>query len=559
MTMTDWVCANTTIRGQPFGLKGYEFQKQILDDMHPNMDVKKCSQVGLTEVEIRKVLAFLSRYRGTAAIFTLPNEKLYEKVSKTRVRPIVDKDKVFNPESDAKPVRSKDIVQVGDSWLYMTGCTEADATSTSADFVANDEVDISPQDMLALFNSRLQNSAWKLNQRFSTPTFPSFGIDMGFQASDQHLYLVRCDCCNHWNWPEFNRRFIDVPGLPDHIEELTEIDDTIVDDIDVINSSVVCEKCRRPLDLGRTDNREWVPKYPGRRHARGYAVTPFSTSRLPPSYIITQLLKYKKRDYLRGFRNTVLGETHSDGNIRLDVETIEKCLTAKVMPPTVGKDEYVWIGIDMGQTVHLVLGRGSSPETMRPFYFAAFHIDDLGDRIDEILETYNVIGGAVDRHPYTPTAKDLFLRSKGKIVPTEYRGTKDVSLVKDATGEITHAQVDRTAMIDLVVRQIRLGNLHMSGYRHYRAVLIEHLRDMIRDEQPDEPAKWTKLTGQDHFFHALGFLLIASKIKEVERAIGKEDPRTEIISSAANYTRQAHNLVGFGQKRLVIPFNRDYR
>ena len=556
MSMTDWVCTNTTIKGRPFSISDYPFQRAILDDMHPNMDVKKCSQIGLTEIEIRKVLAFLSRYRGTSAIFTLPNLLLHDKVSKTRVRPIVDKDRVFNPDrgDGVKPVRSKDIMQIGDSWLYMTGCSEADATSTSADFVANDEVDISPQDMLALFNSRLQNSVWKINQRFSTPTFASFGVDMGFRSSDQRLYKVRCDCCNHWNWPEFTRNFIEIPGLPDHIEELIDIDDSFIDDIDIVNACVVCEKCRSPLDLGREDNREWVAKYPGRTHARGYHITPFSTNRLPPSYIITQLLRYKRRDYLRGFYNTVLGMEYSGGNIRLSREEIEACLEPQMMPPKVGKDENVFVGIDMGQTVNLVLGRGNSPETMRPFNFMAFHVDEIHTKVAEILDTYNVVGGAVDRHPYTPTSKALFEQSDGRIVPAEYRGTKDVGLVKDAAGNFTHAQVDRTGMLDLVVRCIRKQTLKMSGYRHYRPVLIEHLMDMVRDEKPDEPAVWLKSpTGNDHFFHALGFLLIAARIKEVERAVSKDDQRTTITSIGANVHKRTPSLIGLEKRKFVSP------
>jgi hypothetical protein len=113
-------------------MKGYEFQEAILNDMHPNMDVIKCSQVGLTEVEIRKVLGFLKRNRGVSAIFTLPNEKLYDKISKTRIQPLISNDRCFNPDNATRPVRSKEVMQIDDSWLYVTGCAESDATSTSA-------------------------------------------------------------------------------------------------------------------------------------------------------------------------------------------------------------------------------------------------------------------------------------------------------------------------------------------------------------------------------------------------------------------------------------------
>lgn len=556
MSMTEWIEKNTTLNGRPFTTRDYDFQRAIVDDMHSNMDVKKCSQIGLTEVQIRKALAFLMRYRGTALIFTLPNEKLYEKISKSRIRPIVDKDRVFNPPVNYKPTRTKEMLQFGDSWLYVTGCTEADATSTSADAVFNDEVDISPQDMLALFNSRLQNSEWKLSQRFSTPTFPLFGIDMGFQNSDQHLYLIHCESCNTWQWPQFTREFVHIPGLPDHIEELTEIDQSIIDEIDVLAATTVCKKCRRPLDIGNPDLHEWVPKYPGRTHARGYHVTPFSTRRLPPSYIIGQLLKYKERDYLRGFFNTVLGEAYSDGNIQVPIEVIQSCMEPNSLVPEIRRDEYVWIGIDMGQTVHVVLGRGSSVHDMRPFMFKALHIDNLKGFVEEVLETYNVIGGSVDRHPYTPTAKELFEMSDGRIVPVEYRGTKEVKLVFDEAKELTHAQADRTELIDEVVRQLKRRNLMMSGYGHYKQIIIDHIRGMVRKEEPDSPATWIKITEQDHFFHALGFLLVATKIKEVERIHRKDDPRTFTSASVVNMKDTHTGLLGFRRKTFDNPLLR---
>lgn len=546
--MTDWLETNTTLNGKPFSVDRYEFQRQIINDMHPNMDVMKISQVGLTECEIRKALAFLIRNRGVSLIFTLPNEKLYDKISKTRIQPLVAKDSVFNPETSNKPVRSKEVMQFGDSWLFVTGCTEGDATSISADAVFNDEVDLSPQNMLALFNSRLQNSDYKISQRFSTPTFPSYGIDMGFQSSDQHVRLIKCVSCNHWNWPEFNSLFITVPGLPSFVDQPIEIDDSMIDDIDVLNSFVHCEKCRTPLDLSDLASQEWVPRYPGRTHSRGYHITPFTTDRLPVSYILSQLLKYKKRDYLRGFYNTVLGHPYSDGNIRLEVASIEKCFTGQSTVPSVDSIQAVWVGIDMGQTCHIVLGKGNGVSDMHVFSFKSVHVDDVLETVKDICDTYNVVGGSVDRHPYEPTAQEIWKVSKNKILPVEYRGAKEVNLIFDALKDVSHGQVERTMMLDEVVRQIKTRHFPFSGYGQYRNTIIEHLRDMIRDEQPEQPATWKKLTGQDHYFHALGFLLTGPKLQEVIRIRNKEEIRTVAMVITADVKDRTENLPAFQNK-----------
>jgi hypothetical protein len=548
MSTTDWISANTTLRGRPYTTKGYEFQREIGDDMHPNMDVIKCSQVGLTELQIRKMLAFLSRNRGTTGLMTFPDEKTFKKNSATRIRPILDEDKVFNGERDRKSIRSIPLYQIAKSFLHVVQCQESDATSTPADIVMNDEVDLSDQAILALFNSRLQNSTHKIKQRFSTPTFPSYGIDLGYQASDQRLYMARCGACNHWQHPEFNRKFICMPGLPGAYEKLTEIDAQVFEHLDLTQAYVMCEKCRRALDLGDPSLRQWVATYPNRRHHRGYQVTPFATQRLDPAYIFGQMEDYKKRGFMRGFFNTVLGSPYSDGNIRLDEEAIKRCFTGVTSVPEVSHDRPCAIGIDVGQTCHLVVGTGTNSENMCPFLFEAVPIERLDERVKDLMTKYRIVAGCIDRLPYTPDAERIMVISKGVIIPAQYVMTKEVNVVWDEFDQLSHAQINRTKAIDEVVRVTKNGTLRMSGYGHHETVLVEHMRDMVRDEQPETPAVWKKLTGQDHFFHALAFLLVSLKVKELERLKNDEEQRTEFELMNTDIVPGKTNMLDFGGK-----------
>jgi len=553
MSMGEWLCQNTNLRGRPFSFKRYPFQRAIADDLHPNMDVIKPSQVGLSEIQARKALAFISRNRGTTLIFTMPNEKMFERMSTTRILPLVKEEKVFNLEtrSGEKPTRSRGLIQVGTSFMYVTGATEGDATSISADAVFNDEVDLTDQQMLALFNSRLQNSDFKINQRFSTPTFNNFGVDQGYMVSDSREYLCKCDACGHWNLPTFSRSFVDIPGLPDDLEHLHEIDESLIDTgrLDLVNAQVICERCRAPLDLGREENREWVAQFPSRTHARGYRVRPFSTDRLGPDYIIAQLLKYKSRDYLRGWYNTVLGEAFTGGNARLSDADINMCFTPHMTKPDVDRSTPTWLGIDMGQVCHLVLGQGDSIEALHVIEFRTIPVEELPAAVSEILATYNVIGGGVDRHPYTPTADALWELSQGRILPIEYRGQKELNLIKDELDPdlILHAQANRTALIDEVARLVRLHRIRFSGYGQQKNTISEHLKDMVRDENPEKPATWVKLSGNDHYFHALAFLIGGVKLKEYQE--GKySDPRSTLHVEVANMSGLNEGLFAINRK-----------
>lgn len=534
MSMTDWASKHTTIKGRPFSVRGYEFQRAIMDDFHPNMDVIKCSQVGLTEVQIRKALGFAVRNQGRSLLFTLPDEKLYTKVSQTRFKPTIDDDAIFNQERDAGATRSKEIKQFGRSFVYITGCTESDATSTSADAIFNDEVDLSPQDMLALFNSRLQNSDLKISQRFSTPSFPGFGIDLGFQSSDQNLYMCKCERCNFYNWPQFNRDSCHIPGLPDHLAKLTDLSQQIIDEHGIVlaDSYVKCINCDAQLDLGNPELREWVPRFQKRsKDARGYYVTPFSTARIDLPYILRQLLDYKRRDYMRGFHNTVLGETYVNGDIRLEEDVIKACFD-RTSPsiPDVSKDTPVAVGIDMGLVCHVTVSLLSGAV----FLFAAVPSSEIEDFVQKLCDKYKVVAGGVDRFPYTPTAENIWAISKGCILPLEYheRG-REITTVKDAYGTITHGQINRTMGLDKVANMVRNRNISFAGYGFYEQTIIEHLRDQVRDEQPEKPAVWKKLTGRDHFHHSLAFLFMGMELRDLIRSIEMEGVQTEIAWGVA--------------------------
>lgn len=542
-TTADWVSANTTMGGKPFSTDGYEFQATILNDDHPNMDVKKPSQVGMTEVQIRKALAFVSRNQNVSLIFTLPNENLYRKVSQTRIQPLVMKDRVFNLERDEDAVRSMSIIQVGDSYLYITACTEADATSTAADAVYNDELDISDQQMIALFQSRLQNSDRKINQRFSTPTFQNFGVDAGFRISDQRFYLQKCDACGHWNWPEFNTKSCIFPDLPKHVEDLMELTSDDVNSMDLSKAYVACTNCHQRL-VGK---QEWVPKFPGRTLRRGYWISPFSTTRITLPYIVDQLLKYKQRDYLRGFYNTVLGATFSDARTQIPRECIEAAMNKGSANMTeLPRGVPLRIGIDMGQTCHMTVTDVSMTKILLQ---EAIPVAKLHDRVKFLLANYSIISGGVDRLPYTPNADALRVLSRNVIMPIQYAVTKDsdAKLVPDAYGMVDHGAVNRTKMLDEVADGFRNYEMELNGYGHQKEVVIEHFRDMVREEKPEEPAKWVKLTGTDHYFHSLALVRAGARLRPLVQEFINGDGPTDLFGfELAQFGVKQQGLPGFG-------------
>lgn len=551
MTHGQWMCQNTTLNKKPFNFSRYPFQEAIANDMHENLDCIKPSQVGLTEIQIRKALSILSRMDHVSLIYTMPNDKMFKRISKTRIQPIIENDKAFRRNDHAK--NSMGLIQVGTSFLYVTGSTEGDATSINADMVFNDEVDLTDQSMLALFNSRLQGSDHRVRQRFSTPTYAGYGIHKGFSASDQHEYMIKCRACNHYQVPLFTKDFIDIPGVSDKVKELTDLEPQLLDSglIDLKNIHVHCEKCRRKLNLADYDRRQWVAKYPNRVHHRGYRVRPFSTHTLTASYVLTQLFDYKRKNNMKGFKNTVLGETHDQGNNRIALEQIQAVMVSAARP-TIPEGVRVFMGIDVGMVCHITLGYGSDEKNLKPFHFETVNENLLASRIKGLRELYNIVSGCIDKYPYTPMSNALRDATAGLIMPVEYGNGREFNVVNDEFGVKSFLRVSRTMLLDSVSEGIRMGTWQMSGYGDDKETIETHLQDMVREEGTgEEEPRWVKLNGNDHYFHSLAYLVAAVRnygyeLAQHEFSHSDDDILASDISLESENFWGGADLIGFG-------------
>lgn len=514
LPMSDWMRAHTTIARRPFSFKRYPFQEKIAADLHPNQTIKKCSQIGISEIKIRQFLAFLRRNNGTSGIFTLPNEDMAKRMYTTRISPILKEDEVFNPPMNEKPVRRRDLVQIQNSWGYITPCNEGPATSIAADILMHDEVNLSDEQMLVLFQSRVQNSEYKITHGFSTPTYMGYGIDKSIQNTDQFHYMTQCGSCNHWQFPKFEHKFIHIPNLNFDVEELTDMTSAQITGLDIEEAYVKCEKCSERLDLSDISKREWVAKYPSRTTFRGYILNPFVSDRISLQYIFTQMAKYKEKENEKGFHNTVLGEAFSPSSAQIKEEDIKACFAASGNEVEVGEYTQAFLGIDIGIICHLSLVAEHTEGKDPWLLFKTCHISQLTAEIAELDKRYNILQACIDRYPYTTEADALRINSNGRIMPIHYAGEAPIAPKKDELGDIIYYKANRTFALDMVKSSIENQYAILGGYGSNKETLVIHLRDMLREENADSPPKWLKLNGNDHFFHSMGYALISRRVAE---------------------------------------------
>lgn len=509
----EWICENTTLGGRPFSFKNHEFQIGIVNDTHDRIVTKKISQVGLSEISIRKTIAFLARYPGVRAMYSFPTSLLKSFNSKSRLKPLITAD--FPAKGDE--VRSADLYQIDNSFLYVASCSEGDATSNPVDMLVIDELDLSSESNVILLNSRLQHSQWKIREQLSTPTFSDFGIDAAFQAGDQRQYVYKCEHCNNVFVPQYDLKHVYIPNLPSEVEDLVfDVSPDLAAVLDYDNSYVRCPKCMKPIYPGDYTRREWVATFPQRSAScHSYRILPFSSGLLSIKYLVTTVAEGIAKNQARRVINTTLGETYNGGDSRLTVSEIEKCFVTPKCPE-IPKDKPIFFGLDMGMGCHLTIVSADGGEVLK---FEVIPQEKVEERITDLLENYNVINGMIDRAPFIPTAYKLRDISDGRVFPVVYsENNKRAVPYKEVTGEIAYYNVDRTLALDAVTEAVRSGKIKFYGYGNQHDTIVTHLMDMVRDDS-GEIVRFVKLSGKDHYFHSLGYALTAVYLKAMTDAM----------------------------------------
>lgn len=521
----EWICENTTLGGRPFSFKDHEFQIGIVNDTSQNVCIKKLSQVGLSEISIRKTLAFLGRWNGTRCMYSFPNVLLKNHNSKSRIGPII---RETFPQR-AGDVRSTDLYQINSSFLYMASCSEADATSNPVDMLVLDELDLADQEIVVLMNSRTQHSQWKIRETLSTPTFSDFGIDAEFKTSDQRQYVYKCEHCNNVFVPKYDLEHVVFPNMPTDVEDLVfDVTPDVAAILDYDNAYVRCPKCGKAINPADATRREWVATYPEKSALKhGYQILPFSSGLLSLKYLVTTVAEGIAKNQARRVINTTLGETYNGGDSRLSISEIEKCFVSPKRPE-IPKDKPIFFGLDMGMGCHLTIVSADGGDVL---LFEVIPQEDVEERIADLLENYNVVNGMIDRAPFIPTAYKLRDISDGRVFPVVYsENNKRAVPYKEVTGDIAYYQVDRTLALDAVTEAVRSGKIKFYGYGNQHDVIVTHLMDMVRDDS-NEKVRYLKLKGNDHYYHSLGYALTAVYLKQMNEALS-DDPTGSIVAFA---------------------------
>ena len=549
--MGAWVEKNTRLEGRKFSFKDHEFQKAIINDTSRRMVIRKCSQVGLSELSARLIIGLAATAKDSNFIYVMPTSTFAAKFSTMRIQPIIDGSEVVKAMTDSASSKSKELKMIGTSFLYMGGTagTGSGAISVPAKRVIFDEYDFCNMRVAGMYESRLKHApecpvtalkgwiSW-----FSTPTLPGYGVDLHFQNSDQKHYNVTCDGCHHQFAPDYFENIV-IPGTPRgfKIKELTP-EDVKADRYRFSESYIACPKCGKNVweELCDPDKREWVAKYPGRQIS-GWQVHPWDCPNINsiPSIFQTMPGYNTMADYY----NYTVGIPYEDKTNTFSVGPILGNEHRCVWNPHGGSGYFM--GVDVGRTSNIIIGKPRKVNhvalenvyEIEAHYFERFKISKdktLVQRLSELMKLFRVKCAVIDAQPEFSTVNALAAMFPGKVFGCEYQESRpaDQTATKDSK-ELSNIKVIEKASI---VKAFRTGTfdslmkMQNSGRISYPVIIGEEVDREMRecaenfknlkkvrkiDDKGEVKESYVKLDGNDHYLHAMNYLNMAVEIKGV--------------------------------------------
>lgn len=516
--VSKWIQQNTYIHGKLYTYKNHEYQPFILDAAEPDWVIRKCSQVGITEMAIRMSLALCAMIRGFTIAYTLPTAKFSGTVMKTRVNPVV----ISSPplRDLVADIDNTEVKQLGDSFLYMKGAASSNAPiSVPCDMRIHDEVDFSDPIVLSQYQSRLTHSPYKFKGQLSTPTLPKKGIDAEFIHSRRHFNFVKCSCCGH----DFIPNYYDHVRIPGFSVDLRSITKGNLHTVNYKEAFVECPKCGGKPDLS-PKYRHWVRENTLDNFvAFGVQVSPFDAPALiTPGFLIEASTQYRKH---ADFVNFGLGLPYEDKESTLTEDEL-KALIVSGFNLDSGYSRVM--GVDLGMTCWITICDAHYDGSLRVVHIEGVPVTALRSRYMELRGEYRVRLCVMDSQPYTETVLALQKQDPNLYgaVYEERRGTElfrvtDRPEDKDtAKQELRQVNISRDRAFDSLMEFIRAMMLTKRPCDS-DGLWVKHLTDMRRIKDWDSVSqeikfKWVKSSdGEDHLHHSVLYAYIASQMMGV--------------------------------------------
>jgi hypothetical protein len=554
----------TYLNGKPFSFLHHEYQQFITNLIEQNPGstfvVKKPSQIGLSELFNRLILARMALRSGEGVLVSFPSKIFAQEVIKTRITNIITASPHLRDLSDPH-VDSASVKQfTNESILYgLSGSSSSNSSllNRPISLIFVDELDRQDPNVYTGFHSRMTHTPEedRLTFLLSTPTAPGMGIDAEYSSCyHQHQTLIK-HSCGHIFDPDF---FADIV-IPGYDEAMALLTVAKASKLNLDGAYLKCPHCGQPVEYHRPGQalaNEWEVVYDytinpeGARDKIGIALTPFcAPDFIKPRNLVRAFLTYTSHVE---FLNQGLGKTASLSDSSILPQHIHF-----INPYAETRHDYTFgariFGLDLGKQCHFLSGLLRSDTTIFVDTIEVINLMDLEDFVSNFFLTKSTIAGVADSQPYT----DLIYRMVAKhprLYSAIYIDQVPAMLelfklnITDKYGQtVRQMNINKNRMMDILASSLDdFVTFSALANPQQQDVLVTHLTDMRRTRdyrfREANMKRWVKsVKGVDHFFHACTYLIAASKLALANASLGN--------SMSANIPTSVHKF----KHRLPLP------
>lgn len=522
----EWISRNTRSpinSVKPFSFDKHEYQIGLLNDPHPILAIRKSVQIGASEASLRLALAVCAKFSNISTIYVLPSIRFATKFSMARCDPIIDASPRLKAMAD-RNVSSNELKKIGNSFLYFSGAAaSSSAISIPARALFIDEYAWCDARIVSVFTSRLshQQESEKIIRYFSSPLHPKSDISHLFEMGTQCHYMVYHDACATWTTISPLENMI-IPGFDNHISNLqvSDLDDRRVK---VDDAYIQCPACRNPISLANLADhtrRAWVPTYPDREMA-SYDANPLVLPELrTPAVLLRDLRLYRSTTRWIQFS---LGYPAESAGDMITQFALDSCFTASQQSPISHNVSGAVIGADIGKVSHVAIGKQIGGVLHVLWLETVRQTDDnaTGRTLIDRYHSYRAMQLVVDAAPDFSIAKftsgqlpyncawgAYFVRGRGKSNLASLELDEKEGVVK----------LSRNRILDEFVEAFNKGLIRLPAGLPFENDVRSHLQRLKRitdlDGVGEETVQWVSSDSADHWFFALVYLFVASKLVE---------------------------------------------
>lgn len=518
-----WLEINTSINGRKWSFTGHEYQQRILEDTSQECVVRKCSQVGLSELSVRMALGLVALMPSYTCIYTLPTASFAAQFVKGRVDPVIE-GSPYLKEAISRDIDSSEVKKIGRfGYVYFKGAQSGNAAiSVPADHLIHDEVSFSDSEILGQYHSRLTHSPHKRKTKLSTPTFPGDAIDTAFQKSRRHWLFCKCHHCGH----QFIPNYYDHVKIPGYSDDLRKITGNNLHTLRYQEAALLCPKCGRVPSL-MPEHREWICENPTETFsAAGYQVQPFDA----PTLITVPYLIESSTAYARhtDFTNFNLGLTAEDADSGLQESDLD---AAGIQLDHSPFHTHV-IGFDQGIQCRLFVAGMTQEGTMVIVHSEEIPVQNLKKRYRELCIEYRVLSKVGDSQPYVETIMSMqeedanlygafFVRKEKLELYATHTRQENIEEGKTALRDV---QINRNKAFDMLMEDVRSGAVKIridDNWAGIKAQCVDMKRVKMLNAESEFGYNWVKSSKKnDHWHHALLYTWIAMKLRGTAQSLG---------------------------------------